>query len=387
MLAIHNPHPQHHYEQHHLQLLAPAPSHAHPTVVSFDYDSSSTPPPPGASTKRYRSAPAKTFQCAGYGDCRMVFSRSEHLARHIRKHTGERPFTCHCGKQFSRLDNLRQHAQTVHSAAEDKPLNERMMRALAGINASMMAGVRGRRRYGNGGSAGLDSPMPSPYSPSYASSSSSSSPGLSSASSSSSSSDAAYPYDYEGDGHALYAAYAAGCYPSGSHSLPASPSYPSFPTGQQPQYASSSPVVTPVYLNPDPSSYPHSYRHPQTAPCQVEASDYLAAGFMVKQEEDTGLDLDEFYRAVCAPPEPVSAYASSSPYSSASSSPSPAPTSPPESPAYYAVSHPQQHRQSAPAREHEREREMTNAEYYRAVQAQYYYSQQAQAQHAGYAFA
>jgi hypothetical protein len=36
------------------------------------------------STKRYRPAPAKTFQCRGYGDCRMVFSRSEHLARHIR---------------------------------------------------------------------------------------------------------------------------------------------------------------------------------------------------------------------------------------------------------------------------------------------------------------
>ena len=40
-------------------------------------------PIPGA-TKRYRPAPAKTFQCRGYGECRMVFSRSEHLARHIR---------------------------------------------------------------------------------------------------------------------------------------------------------------------------------------------------------------------------------------------------------------------------------------------------------------
>lgn len=38
---------------------------------------------PGAN-RRYRPAPAKTFQCRGYGDCRMVFSRSEHLARHIR---------------------------------------------------------------------------------------------------------------------------------------------------------------------------------------------------------------------------------------------------------------------------------------------------------------
>jgi hypothetical protein len=38
----------------------------------------------GGVNRRYRPAPAKTFQCRGYGDCRMVFSRSEHLARHIR---------------------------------------------------------------------------------------------------------------------------------------------------------------------------------------------------------------------------------------------------------------------------------------------------------------
>lgn len=34
--------------------------------------------------------------------------------RLCRKHTGERPFQCHCSRRFSRLDNLRQHAQTVH---------------------------------------------------------------------------------------------------------------------------------------------------------------------------------------------------------------------------------------------------------------------------------
>ena len=71
------------------------------------------------------------FFCTEYPPCSLSFTRSEHLARHVRrvfssldtykpwltqrrKHTGERPFQCHCGRRFSRLDNLRQHAQTVH---------------------------------------------------------------------------------------------------------------------------------------------------------------------------------------------------------------------------------------------------------------------------------
>ncbi|GAM85565.1 hypothetical protein ANO11243_035720 [Dothideomycetidae sp. 11243] len=54
------------------------------------------------------------FFCTEYPPCNLSFTRSEHLARHVRKHTGERPFQCHCGRRFSRLDNLRQHAQTVH---------------------------------------------------------------------------------------------------------------------------------------------------------------------------------------------------------------------------------------------------------------------------------
>ncbi|KAL1973127.1 hypothetical protein VTN31DRAFT_6669 [Thermomyces dupontii] len=54
------------------------------------------------------------FFCTDFPPCTLSFTRSEHLARHIRKHTGERPFQCHCSRRFSRLDNLRQHAQTVH---------------------------------------------------------------------------------------------------------------------------------------------------------------------------------------------------------------------------------------------------------------------------------
>ncbi|KAG6916686.1 hypothetical protein DXG01_005811 [Tephrocybe rancida] len=127
----------------------------------------SPPAEPGsAANKRYRPAPAKTFQCRGYGDCRMVFSRSEHLARHIRKHTGERPFTCHCSKQFSRLDNLRQHAQTVHADKQDQ--NERMMRDLTSLHASMAAANkigganRGRRNASSASAASQPAQSASP---------------------------------------------------------------------------------------------------------------------------------------------------------------------------------------------------------------------------------
>ncbi|KAI0761528.1 hypothetical protein BD413DRAFT_441018, partial [Trametes elegans] len=109
----------------------------------------------GVGKTRYRPAPAKTFQCRGYGECRMVFSRSEHLARHIRKHTGERPFSCHCGKQFSRLDNLRQHAQTVHADKQEQ--NERMMQDLTSLHASMTAAAKGGQGRSKRGQAALGS--------------------------------------------------------------------------------------------------------------------------------------------------------------------------------------------------------------------------------------
>ncbi|KAG0734257.1 hypothetical protein G6F57_007296 [Rhizopus arrhizus] len=65
--------------------------------------------------KRTRSTKPKLFRCTGYGDCNMVFTRSEHLARHTRKHTGEKPFKCvipGCNRRFSRFDNMMQHTQT-----------------------------------------------------------------------------------------------------------------------------------------------------------------------------------------------------------------------------------------------------------------------------------
>ncbi|ODQ83117.1 hypothetical protein BABINDRAFT_159572 [Babjeviella inositovora NRRL Y-12698] len=72
-----------------------------------------------------KAAKPRVFQCTGYDGCNMTFTRSEHLARHVRKHTGERPYNCtFCGRNFSRLDNLRQHKQTVHANVHESPPQE-----------------------------------------------------------------------------------------------------------------------------------------------------------------------------------------------------------------------------------------------------------------------
>ncbi|ORX45474.1 hypothetical protein DM01DRAFT_1410950 [Hesseltinella vesiculosa] len=63
----------------------------------------------------HRSSEPKLFRCTGFGNCNMVFTRSEHLARHARKHTGEKPFKCvvpGCERMFSRFDNMIQHTAT-----------------------------------------------------------------------------------------------------------------------------------------------------------------------------------------------------------------------------------------------------------------------------------
>ncbi|CAA7263981.1 unnamed protein product [Cyclocybe aegerita] len=54
----------------------------------------------------------RAFVCPLYS-CGRLFKRMEHLKRHLRTHTMERPFTCNrCNKKFSRSDNLTQHLRT-----------------------------------------------------------------------------------------------------------------------------------------------------------------------------------------------------------------------------------------------------------------------------------
>ncbi|KZV70535.1 STE-domain-containing protein [Peniophora sp. CONT] len=60
----------------------------------------------------------RAYQCPLF-TCARLFKRMEHLTRHVRTHTLERPYPCQrCPKRFARQDNLRQHLR-VHQRADD----------------------------------------------------------------------------------------------------------------------------------------------------------------------------------------------------------------------------------------------------------------------------
>ncbi|MBW0515335.1 hypothetical protein O181_055050 [Austropuccinia psidii MF-1] len=84
----------------------------------------------------HRGSPVpKMFKCTLDPNCDMEFTRAEHLARHERKHTKEKPFKCHCSKSFSRLDNWRQHKVSVHK--EDIEANAQTEERLIQVHKTM----------------------------------------------------------------------------------------------------------------------------------------------------------------------------------------------------------------------------------------------------------
>ncbi|EJF58756.1 hypothetical protein DICSQDRAFT_182404 [Dichomitus squalens LYAD-421 SS1] len=95
--------------------------HAHP--LRSDTDSYAVAGVPQAITTGWAGADAsgsmlagalrtKAFVCPLFS-CGRMFKRMEHLKRHLRTHTLERPFECdRCRKRFSRSDNLAQHVRT-----------------------------------------------------------------------------------------------------------------------------------------------------------------------------------------------------------------------------------------------------------------------------------
>ncbi|KAA1466901.1 STE-domain-containing protein [Dentipellis sp. KUC8613] len=79
---------------------------------------STSPFAPGSGAGAGAGSPgAKAYACPLFS-CGKFFKRMEHLKRHLRTHTLERPFACaRCAKRFSRSDNLNQHMR-IHARAD-----------------------------------------------------------------------------------------------------------------------------------------------------------------------------------------------------------------------------------------------------------------------------
>ncbi|PFH47996.1 hypothetical protein AMATHDRAFT_42559 [Amanita thiersii Skay4041] len=67
--------------------------------------------------------------------CQATFTRPQHVARHMRSHTGDRPYKCqYCGDQFARSDLLSRHCNKCH--ANERPLPNAGTRRRGSASAS-----------------------------------------------------------------------------------------------------------------------------------------------------------------------------------------------------------------------------------------------------------
>lgn len=81
--------------------------------------------------------------------CSSTFTRPQHVARHMRSHTGDRPYECtHCGDRFARSDLLSRHVNKCH--ASEKP-----------PTTTQPARRKGHAQPGSSAAAGVSGPAPS----------------------------------------------------------------------------------------------------------------------------------------------------------------------------------------------------------------------------------
>ncbi|XP_043938380.1 zinc finger and BTB domain-containing protein 8A [Protopterus annectens] len=85
--------------------------------------------------------PRMRFRCPF---CTHTVKRKADLKRHLRCHTGERPYPCEaCEKRFTRLEHLRSHFQTIHQAG--KPICRKCKRHVTELTGRVVQ--EGTRRY------------------------------------------------------------------------------------------------------------------------------------------------------------------------------------------------------------------------------------------------
>ncbi|KAL0938331.1 uncharacterized protein CTRU02_204941 [Colletotrichum truncatum] len=65
--------------------------------------------------------------------CNRGFRKPEHLQRHRRIHTKEKPYSCECGSSFARKDMLQRHRRIYHNPDSVSTNNNVQRSSRAGI--------------------------------------------------------------------------------------------------------------------------------------------------------------------------------------------------------------------------------------------------------------